>query len=148
MSCEFVSGNGALFAVWGTPTCEDVDRLLQELFECEAREGAPIVYVTRVPVDAPAPDSKVRAYLTGHMPRVVDCCDSYHVILEGDGFGAAVKRAVLLSLFQIRWRHGTFYVHSSVEDVLSKVRPALRARAKLVLDRAAAMQLTVGPGPR
>lgn len=131
MSCEIVATKGAVFALWGKPTRIDVDRIEAQLRASAEEFGGPVVYITRVPVDAPAPDPEVRKYLNAAVPRVMQFCSTYHVVLEGDGFLAAMKRGIVTSLFQLGFRRGSFFVHSSVQDVKprldEKMRPLLAA---------------------
>lgn len=72
---------------------------------------------------------------------------TYHVILEGGGFVAALKRSVLVSIFQVRWRNGTFFVHRDCDEVLDEVSPERRAGVAALLGRARQLGLlTQTPG--
>jgi len=115
MACEFLSGDGVLLAVWGKPSRVDVNRVLEQLESSVEQSGRPVVYITRIPVDAPAPDSSVRQYINAAMPKATSMCSTYHVVLEGTGFMAAIKRGVLVSLFQIGSKRGMFFVHADVD---------------------------------
>jgi hypothetical protein len=136
MACEIITGTRCLFSVWGVPVKTDVDRLLEQLRIAAHAAGGPVAYITRVPVDAPPPNAEVRKYLDTAMPTIVSLCSTYHVVLEGAGFVAAVKRAVLVSLFQVRWRNGTFFVHASAGEVLKAVPTADRPNVEALLQRA------------
>jgi hypothetical protein len=125
-----------LFALWGKPTKWDADRVTKQLQQLHTEMGHPIVYIARVPVNAPAPDAEVRRYMDELMPKFVECCSTYHVILEGKGFVAALKRGVLLSLFQLGWRRGTFFVHAFASEVVHKVPREQHAQIADVLERA------------
>lgn len=133
MACAFTIADGAVFCVWGQPTLEDVDAVLRELRAAAARARGPIVYITRVPSDAPTPDPEVRARLNAVMPLIPTLCSSYHVVLEGSGFVAAVKRSVLISLFQISPRRNTFFVHATADGVIPKLPPEKHARVRRLL---------------
>lgn len=148
MACDIISTRGALFVLWGVPTIDDVDRVIVALREAVRVAGEPVIYVTRVPMTQPAPSAEVRRHLDGLMPTLTQLFSSYHVVLEGDGFAAAVKRAVLLGLFQLSWRRKTFFVHAVVGEIpnsLEKRRVAafnqlvIAAKADGLLDAA-------GPG--
>jgi hypothetical protein len=141
MTCEFLAGDGVMFSTWGEPSMHDVDNGMLCLRMVYEKTGGPIVYITRVPVVAPAPDPKVRQYLNSKMHLVTTMCESYHVVLEGVGFVAAMKRGVLLSIFQISHRRNTFFVHSNVDDVEQKVLPARRSAVRAVLRQAFAQGL-------
>jgi hypothetical protein len=121
MACEIIATRGAVFALWGEPELRDLERIKQEVESAAATCGHPVVYVTRVPVNAPAPNAQVRARLDQLMPSLVKVCSTYHVVLEGEGFAAAMKRAVLTSMFQLSWRRKTFFVHAKVSEVASSV---------------------------
>lgn len=71
------------------------------------------------------------------MPTVAHCFSSYHVVLEGVGFAAALKRVVLNSLVQLVWRHKTFFVHASLDQISANVAPHLQEDLRDLLARAA-----------
>jgi hypothetical protein len=121
VAVEIVSCDGAVFALWGKPTKADIDRVVDELKAVAAKAGEPVVYIARVPSQAPPPDADVRQYTNSKMPECAALCSSYHVALEGSGFFAAVKRAVLAGLFQVAWRKGAFFMHPSPKDVPAKL---------------------------
>jgi len=137
-----------VFAHWGVPTVEDMDRVAAALREATAKAGHPAIYIARVPADAPPPDADVRRHLDRLMPLIVEQCSAYHVVLEGDGFFAAMKRAVLLGIFQVRWRRGIFFVHSTVADLLKETSAGERgvvARALEAAKRAGLLPTTGEP---
>jgi hypothetical protein len=137
MSCEIVATQGAVFCVWGKPTRSDVDRVEAQLRASALEFGGPVTYITRVPAQAPAPDGDVRKYLNAAIPRIMASCSTYHVVLEGVGFVAAMKRGILTSLFQLGFRKGSFFVHSSVEEVRLRVAKAVRPNVDELLKVAA-----------
>lgn len=147
MACEIVSTGGAVFALWGKPTMQDFDRVKAELQVAADKHGRPVVYITRVPVNAPPPDTAARARLDALMPSIMALCASYHVVLEGDGFGAALKRGILTGMFQLNWRRRTFYVHASVNEVAGSVSPEHAAAVPPILELARRRGLLSGPAP-
>lgn len=147
MACEIISTKGALFALWGRPTPEDMDRVRAALQTAADACGHPVVYVTRVPVNAPPPDAAARARLDKLMPGIISVCSSYHVVLEGDGFGAAVKRGILTGMFQLSWRRKTFFVHATVNEVAPNVGLEQRRAVAAILELAARRGLLSGPAP-
>lgn len=147
MACEFVVGDGFVYCVWGKPTVRDMDNVLHHVTKAAELYGHPIDYITRVPVDAPAPDAKVRNYLNSIMPNIIEQCASYHVVLEGTGFMAAVKRAVLVSLFQIGQRRNLFFVHAKAEEVLRHLNPEQQIALHGLFSRADSRGLLRGAPP-
>lgn len=144
MACEFLAGEGVIFSVWGEPTVADIDNGMLCLEMIYEKTRAPILYITRVPSNAPAPDARVRQHLYSKMSLITAKCDAYHVVLEGSGFLAAMKRGVLVSIFQISHRRNTFFVHSSVDEIVQKVSPERRPAVRSVLRRAEAQGLLSG----
>ena len=136
VACDLISSDGAVFAQWGVPTIEDMDRVADALREAAAKARRPVIYIARVPAQAPPPDAKVRSHLDSLMPEIVEKCSAYHVVMEGDGFFAAMKRAVLLGIFQVRWRRGVFFVHSSIAELLREIAATDRETVSSVLDSA------------
>lgn len=147
MACEIVSSDGGVFVLWGTPTKEDLERVLERVRLTAAAAGHRIVFVARVPESAPAPDDEVRAYLKSITPRLIEDCSSYHAVLEGGGFVSAAKRAILTGLLQLGFRNGTFFVHGHVDGVLAKIAPSSRPQAQSLLSLAAGRGLLTAPPP-
>jgi hypothetical protein len=81
------------------------------------------------------------------MPSIVSICSSYHVVLEGDGFGAAVKRGILTGMFQLSWRRKTFFVHAHVTEVARNVGPEQQRALAALLRLATTRGLLSGPAP-
>lgn len=129
MTINLCSVPGAVFALWGQPTVADVDNLLNELRLCAQRNGGPIVYVARIPTASPVPSAEVRKHIDRHMTELVGLCASYHAVMEGSGFVAALKRGVLMSMQQIAGRSKLFFVHSTAEEIFEKLE---RSRAPVV----------------
>lgn len=147
MACKIISSEGAVFAVWGRPTLGDVDEVLRQVRAAAEASRRPVVYVTRVPVDAPPPESDVRQRLNEAMPEIRAACSSYHVILEGAGFVSAFKRAILASLMQFGWARDSFFIHATTQQVLLKVPREQRSDAEQLLRMAERQGLLSGPGP-
>ena len=147
MACEIVSSDGGVFVLWGKPTKEDLDRVLERVQQTAAAAGHQIVFVARVPERAPAPDDEVRAYLKPIMARFFEACSSYHAVLEGGGFVSAAKRAILIGLTQLGSRGSNFFVHDHVDGVLAKIDPSSRPQAQSLLSLAASRGLLTAPPP-
>jgi hypothetical protein len=109
--------------------------------------GHPVVYITRVPVTAPPPDAAARARLSELMPGILAVCSTYHVVLEGEGFGAAVKRGILTGMFQLSWRRKTFFVHATVNEVARNVGSEQQRAVAAIFELAAHRGLLAGPAP-
>jgi hypothetical protein len=147
MACEVISCEGAVFALWGKPTREDIELVASRVTEGARTAGRPVIYITRIPADAPAPDPEVRQRLNELMPEFQRACSSYHVALEGVGFVSSVKRAILAGLMQFGWRRGTFHVHASAREALFSVPREVRPDAETILAMAERRGLLTGTLP-
>lgn len=147
MACDILSTKGAVFALWGVPTVEDMDRVAQAIREAARQAGEPVLYVTRVPVGQPPPSAPVRRHLEALLPEIEPLFSSYHVVMEGGGFNAAMKRAVLLGLFQLSRRRRTFFVHSHVSEIASHIEPRRLPAFQHMVAIAGARGLLQAEGP-
>lgn len=136
MACETIEHEGLFFALWGKPSKDDFDRILTGIRRVVEKTGKPTIYISRVPPGAPPPDAEVRRYVGQIMPEVLSSCSSFHVVLEGDGFVAALKRGVMLSIFQICRQRGTLFVHSTCEEVSRHIDEKKIASLNVLLRRA------------
>lgn len=136
MACELITTSGAVFALWGEPELADIEKVRGAVEAAAAGCGHPVVYVTRVPVDAPAPSAQFRAKLDESLSAMLKACSTYHVVLEGEGFAAAMKRGVLTGMFQLSWRRKTFFVHAKVSEVGGSVALEQRPAVDRLLDAA------------
>ena len=124
-----------------------MDRVRNALQVAADECGHPVVYITRVPRNAPPPDGAARARLDELMPGIITVCSSYHVVLEGEGFAAAIKRGILTGLFQLSWRRRTFFVHASVDEVARNVGAEEQRAVSALLKLAATRGLLSGSVP-
>jgi hypothetical protein len=133
MACEILTLDDAVFALWGKPNKADLDRVLATVEQAADSLGRPVLYIARIPKDAPAPEGEVRAHMNALMPRFVKSCAGYHALLEGSGFVSAVKRAVLAGLLQFGFPNGTFFVHDTPKRILAKAQPSQRPSLEAIL---------------
>jgi hypothetical protein len=147
MACEIISVEGAVFVLWGKPTKQDLDRVVDRVELIASASGHPIVYIARIPKNAPAPDDEARSHMNALMPRFIKVCSSYHAVLEGSGFVSAIKRAILAGLLQFGFRQGTFFVHENDKGILAKVDRNMRRQTEAVLDLARKTGLLSAPPP-
>jgi hypothetical protein len=147
MSCEILSLEGAVFVLWGKPTKDDLDRVVQRVELVASTSGGAIVFIARIPQGSPAPDDEARAHMNALMPRFIKVCSSYHAVIEGSGFVSAVKRAILAGLLQFGFRNGTFVVHESEKSVAGRVDRSMRPRVEALLSLAGTRGLLTATSP-
>lgn len=133
MACEIISCEGAVFVLWGKPTVADLQRVIDRVELIAEKSSRQVIYVTRVPVDAPAPDAVFRKALEGAMPRFIALCSHYSVLLEGEGFISALKRGILTGLLLLGWRRQAFHVCATARELVQQIKPELRVDAERIL---------------
>ena len=136
MACALLAGENVVYCVWGNPRIKDMLELLGCMRSTANSAGRPIVYITRVPVDAPAPNIEVRHFVNSILPELASLCSGYHVVLEGTGFRAAIKRGILMALFQFGHKRHLFHVHATIDDVAAYVPVQDQAAVVRLLGRA------------
>lgn len=128
MACDIASNGPVVFVLWGTPELADLARILHEVAGVERIYGAgKAVYVARIPQDADAPPAHVRRVLSQKMPAFVERFQSYHVVLEGDGFGATIKRSALVGLNLLCRGRKKVFIHARHEEILREAPVEKRA---------------------
>jgi hypothetical protein len=133
--------------VWGTPELIDVERVVLQL-QCRFdKTHERLLYVSRVPVGSPAPTPEVRRLLSSRMDVFLRLCAGFYIILEGDGFSSAVKRAVLTSLFFVTLGRGTLHVYSTTDELRANVTEEWRSEVGRLLSLAGQEDLLVGQIP-
>jgi hypothetical protein len=133
--------------VWGAPQPIDIARVVQALHSAREEQGSPVLFLARVPAEAPAPDRNTRKHIDRALPAFLADCSSYHVVMEGEGFFAAIKRSVLTSSLQPIWRRRMFYVHAHCADVQAALTPAEQTACQQLFELAQKEGLLAGPLP-
>jgi hypothetical protein len=64
------------------------------------------------------PDGVVVRYMISRLGGFKKHCSAYHAVIEGHGFGVAVKRGVITTLLQFSQTRSVLFVHARVASVL------------------------------
>jgi hypothetical protein len=131
--------------VWGAPLQPDIEQVVQAIHSARLEYGAPVLYIARVPKEAPAPDRNTRKLIDRALPEFLANCSSYHVVMEGEGFFAALKRSVLTSTLLPSWRRRMFYVHAHCSDVGPAVTAPEQTACRQLFELAQQQGLLHGP---
>ena len=122
MPVETIVRPGVVFAVWGRPTVADVDKVERLIAKtASSSPGGKVVYVARIPANAPPPDTALVRYLLSRLGVFKEHCSAYHAIIEGSGFGVAIKRGIITTLLQFSQTRDMVFVHAQVDSVLKAV---------------------------
>ncbi len=132
MASEIVRTGRVMFVLWGTPERGDFETIAAQARALHDARG-PFVFITRVPAGAAAPPDGIRKEVSRCMSLLFERCASYHGILEGSGFTASAKRAVVATLLLMTPHRGKLHIHPKVEDVASAVPPEFAFEVTAVL---------------
>ena len=133
MACSLVHRGRVLLALWGRPEHSDIETIVRRVHD-RHREAGPLVFIARVPATAEAPDEAVRKEISRRIPTILECCASYHAVLEGSGFVAAAKRAVLTTIFNLSRDRRRYHVHPACSDVLHAIPRSYAAEVATALE--------------
>jgi hypothetical protein len=141
-----------LIVRWGPAEISDVDALLRDSQEsCRLLAGRQIITIMIMPPEIPAPEGDVRNAMNRRASDLLECNESLHCVIEGDGFKNSIKRSVTTSVLLLSGKRGKMAVHKTLQEALEALRPRLNElgiQALKVLQVARAKGLiTSGFGP-
>jgi hypothetical protein len=109
------------FVRWLEPAVSDVERIVGEAMALQRAGHAPLHYVAIIGKAVDPPGDDVRASMRHSIDRLLDCCDSIHLVIEGKGFRRAAMRSIGTSIFLLSRYRGRTFAHDSVEDALRRI---------------------------
>lgn len=124
MGCHVVVKGRAVLAEWSVtdaPCLADLDRIMSAAARAHQEAGARVVFVSRVPSQAPVPDAAFRDAMNRKMSAFLEDITQFHAVMEGTGFVNTTKRAVVSTLYLATGRRKTFFVHDRLRGVISSV---------------------------
>ncbi len=99
---------------WEVPAAEDVQRILTEVANHHVRVGKKLYFVAVTTPESTAPDDATRRALGENLPKLLEWCESLHLVIEGKGFSATVRRAVAAGLFMVSGKRKSMFVHEDI----------------------------------
>jgi hypothetical protein len=111
---------------WGDEiTGEDIGSLEKDIFSTREKVGVQLVFVGIVSEKSGVPSAAARSAMTAGMSKMAKICREMHVVIEGDGFGAAARRTITAGMGLVSGQK--LKVHSSLEDALSSAQVSAEA---------------------
>jgi|GEM_PF-810793 len=129
MVCRILRTKGAVLTVWGKAQLADLTELAHNLELAVGESGGPVITVSILPAGVPPAEDEVRDHVKGLIPKLIGNCSSVHVVFEGEGFLAAIKRGVLTGLLHATRRQHLFHVHGSQASMLTAIQGETHAAA-------------------
>jgi hypothetical protein len=118
---------GRVLAVaWRAPENEDLVAVLDDLRAESARTGKKLLYLSVIGPRA-LPQGGVRDALVGFYRDVLACCDSMHIVIEGNEFELSIKRSVIANVLLVVQGRGRIFIENTLERVRVVSPPDLRS---------------------
>jgi hypothetical protein len=125
-----------LVVAWRAPENEDLVAVLDELRAESARLGKKLLYLSVIGPRA-LPQGAVRDSLVGFYRDILSCCDSMHIVIEGNEFELSIKRSVIANVMLVVQGRGRIFIENTLErvravspiDVRGELSEATRAAA-------------------
>lgn len=125
MACETAIYRHFFVVRWGDFTVEDVDRVVAEVIELEARAKRPIYYIGILPKDMP----NITEYQRNHFMRLseelLSRCGVFAVVIEAKGFRGAIQRSAMAAITLLTRRYKGLRFVDSLSSALS-IEPRAR----------------------
>jgi len=125
-----------LFLVrWDEPVPSDVHRVVTEVGTASERLGQKLYFIAVTPANSKPPDEPTRRVFAANLPRLLERCESLHLIIEGTGFSSTVRRAVAAGLFLVSGKRKSMFVHDDIHAALEMTPYASRKLEIVTLAR-------------
>lgn len=116
-----------LFVRWlSTPTLPDLTTLLREVSTARRTLTGPMGYCTVIDAGSGDPPSgEVRDAMLRNVGQVLMYCDAIDAVVPGDGIDAKLVRTFWRGFITATGTRGRFFVHSTLEEALGRMREPL-----------------------
>lgn len=109
------------FVRWLEPAVSDVEKIVEEAMSLQRGGHTPLHYVAIIGKNVDPPGDDVRASMRQSIDRLLECCESIHLVIEGKGFRRAAMRSIGTSIFLLSRYRGRTFAHDCVEDALERI---------------------------
>src|SRR5580704_5188922 len=129
---------GRVLAVaWRSPEQEDLVAVVDDLRRESTRLGRKLLYLSVIGPKS-LPQGAVRDALVGFYRDILSCCESMHVVIEGNEFEMSIKRSVIANVLLVVQARGRVFIENSLEHVRAaspvhlrgEITDAMRAAAQ------------------
>lgn len=108
---------GRVMAVaWRAPENEDLVAVIDDLRAESARLKRKLLYLSVIGPKA-LPQGDVRDALVGFYRDILSCCDSMHIVIEGNEFELSIKRSVIANVLLVVHGRGRIFIENTLERV-------------------------------
>lgn len=105
-----------LCVAWRSPEHEDLVAVVDDLRQAKERLGRKLLYLSVIGPKS-IPQGTVRDALVGFYRDILSCCDSMHIVLEGNEFELSIKRSVIANVLLVVQGRGRIFIENTLERV-------------------------------
>jgi hypothetical protein len=111
-----------LYVSWKGLRPGDLDTIRGEITKLRQRRSVPVAYLSRIPGSGGVFGADERRVLGEFLASLVEDCASIHHIIEGEGFLAGARRAIVTGMALATSRPRIFHTHATVAEAAALVR--------------------------
>jgi hypothetical protein len=105
-----------LTVAWRSPEQEDLVAVVDDLRRESTRLGRKLLYLSVIGPKS-LPQGAVRDALVGFYRDILSCCESMHIVLEGNEFEMSIKRSVIANVLLVVQGRGRIFIENTLERV-------------------------------
>jgi hypothetical protein len=105
-----------LVVAWRSPEHEDLVAVTDDLRKESTRLGRKLLYLSVIGPKS-LPQGTVRDSLVSFYRDILSCCDSMHIVLEGNEFEMSIKRSVIANVLLVVQGRGRIFIENTLERV-------------------------------
>lgn len=125
MSCLTCLVDKVYVVRWIQPNLADAQRVLAELESASKTLGGALIFIGIADQHTKPPDEDVRRIFSQNTDRILQMCQSIHMVIEGTGFRIAVLRSVATSIFMLSGKRNKIHISTTLREALGKVAAQL-----------------------
>jgi hypothetical protein len=127
-----------LVVAWRSPEQEDLVAVVDDLRRESTRIGRKLLYLSVIGPKS-LPQGAVRDSLVGFYRDILSCCESMHIVLEGNEFEMSIKRSVIANVLLVVQGRGRIFIENTLDRVKAvspiAVRPELDDATRTATDQ-------------
>jgi hypothetical protein len=114
-----------LTVAWRSPEPLDLVAVVDDLRREQERQRRKLLYLSVIGPKS-LPQGAVRDALVDFYRNILACCDSMHIVLEGNEFEMSIKRSVIANVLLVVQGRGRIFIENTLERVRAISPPAVR----------------------
>jgi hypothetical protein len=103
---------------WGDASTEDIEAVIAQVTELQAKVDAPVYYLGILPDDMPKIDERQRDDFMRLSETLLPICGVFAVAIEAKGFRGAIQRSAMAAITLLTRKHRGLRFVDSIDNAL------------------------------